>query len=52
MVQSGYSGFYLRVVQTGSLQAGASLALLPGPRQMSIAQLNAHRRKGRQQDLF
>jgi MOSC domain-containing protein YiiM len=52
MVQSGYSGFYLRVVQTGSLQAGASLALLPGPRQVSIAQLNAHRRKGRQQDLF
>jgi MOSC domain-containing protein YiiM len=52
MVQSGYSGFYLRVLQTGTLQAGAGVTLQPGPRQVSIAQLNAHRSKGRQQDLF
>lgn len=52
MVQSGFSGFYLRVVQTGTLQAGTSITLVAGPRQVSIEQLNAQRRRGRQQDLF
>lgn len=52
MVQAGCSGFYLRVVRTGRLQAGDAVALLPGPRTTSIAQINERRSKGRQRDLF
>lgn len=52
MVQAGNSGFYLRVVQTGALQAGNPITLVPGPRETSIAQINERRRKGRQRDLF
>jgi MOSC domain-containing protein YiiM len=52
MVQSGASGFYLRVVREGALQAGDAIRLSPGPREISIAQINDRRRKGRQRDLF
>ncbi|HYD97022.1 MAG TPA: MOSC domain-containing protein [Noviherbaspirillum sp.] len=52
MLQAGCSGFYLRVVETGMLQAGDAVVLLPGPRQTSIAQINERRRTGRQRDLF
>ena len=36
MAQSGFCGFYLSVDQPGSLQAGESFKLLPGPRRMGI----------------
>ncbi len=52
MLQSGYSGVYLKVIECGSLQAGDAIVLLPGPRQMSIASINDRRLKGRQRDLF
>ena len=52
MVQSGFSGFYLRVVQPGAIEAGQPIALVPGVRDVSIAQINAQRRRGRQRDLF
>lgn len=39
MVQSGYCGFYLGVLQGGVVQAGDSIELLPGPREVSIAEL-------------
>jgi MOSC domain-containing protein YiiM len=52
MVQSGYSGFYLRVLQEGRMQAGDALVLQPGPRRMTIASINDQRRLGRQADLF
>lgn len=52
MVQSGFSGFYLRVLEPGSVCAGDAVTLLPGPRGMAIADINERRRKGRQQDLF
>jgi len=52
MVQSGFTGFYLRVVQVGVIEAGQPIALLPGVREVSIEQLNAQRRRGRQRDLF
>jgi MOSC domain-containing protein YiiM len=52
MVQSGYSGFYLRVVETGKIAAGDSVALHAGRRELSIVQVNERRRKGRQRDLF
>jgi MOSC domain-containing protein YiiM len=37
MVQEARCGFYLSVVQTGSLQAGESFALTAGARRLSIA---------------
>lgn len=52
MVQSGATGFYLRVIHEGGLQTGDSIALLPGPREESIAHVNDRRRRGRQRDLF
>ena len=52
MMQSGFSGVYLRVLQTGNLQTGAELILIPGPRELSITQINDRRLKGRQRDLF
>ena len=52
MIQSGFSGFYLRVVQTGQLCAGDPIALVAGPREVALAWLNERRRKGRQENLF
>jgi MOSC domain-containing protein YiiM len=52
MVQSGATGFYLSVVQQGALQAGDAITLLPGPREVSIKQINDRRRRGRQHELF
>ena len=52
MLQAGCSGVYLKVIQTGSLQAGLVISLLAGPREVSIAQINDQRRRGRQRDLF
>jgi MOSC domain-containing protein YiiM len=40
MLQSGFSGWYLRVNQTGVLAAGATITLTPGARTTSIAQQN------------
>jgi len=39
MVQSGYCGFYLAVKRAGSLAAGQAFELLPGPREVGIAEL-------------
>lgn len=52
MIQSGYSGFYLRVIDTGSIEAGDAMTLMPGPREVALSWLNERRRKGRQEDLF
>jgi MOSC domain-containing protein YiiM len=38
MAQSGHCGFYLAVDAPGTLQAGDAFELVPGPRQMNIAQ--------------
>jgi MOSC domain-containing protein YiiM len=38
MAQSAYCGFYLAVDQPGTLQAGESFTLVPGPRRASIAE--------------
>jgi MOSC domain-containing protein YiiM len=46
MVLSGFSGFYLAVLQTGTLTAGDTARVIPGPRSMSMAQaLHAKRLK-------
>lgn len=52
MDQSGHTGFYLRVIQPGTITAGDIATVLPGPRALSIAQINADRRTARQPDLF
>jgi MOSC domain-containing protein YiiM len=36
MAQSGFCGFYLAVDQPGTLQAGESFVLVPGPRRASV----------------
>jgi MOSC domain-containing protein YiiM len=52
MLQSGFTGVYLKVKQQGSIQAKASITLLPGLREVSIADINGRRLRGRQRDLF
>jgi MOSC domain-containing protein YiiM len=52
MDQSGHTGFYLRVLEPGIIAAGDAVTVLPGPRTVSIAQINAGRRTARQPDLF
>ena len=52
MLQSGFTGVYLKVIRQGSLQANATVTLLPGPREVSIADINGRRLRGRQRDLF
>jgi MOSC domain-containing protein YiiM len=39
MVQSGWCGFYLAVVQPGSIAAGETFMLEPGPREVGIREL-------------
>lgn len=53
MLQSGFSGWYLRVNQTGALAAGAEITVLPGQRLTSIADQNqALFNRGNQKDLW
>jgi MOSC domain-containing protein YiiM len=53
MVQSGYSGWYLRVLKTGMVSAGERIQLIPGPRDTSIAQQNRNLlAKRNQKDLW
>jgi MOSC domain-containing protein YiiM len=39
MVQSGFCGSYLQVIETGTLQAGDAIELQPGPREVNIREL-------------
>ena len=53
MLQSGFSGWYMRVLKAGTLSAGAAITLVPGPRNLSIAQQNKNLLGSRnQQDLW
>ena len=52
MLQSGTTGVYLKVVQTGMVHTGENIMLVPGRRELSIAQVNDRRLRGRQRDLF
>ena len=52
MLQSGFTGVYLKVKQQGNIQAKATITLLPGLREVSIADINGRRLRGRQRDLF
>ena len=48
MAQSGYSGWYLKVIQEGQIKAGDEITVKPGLRQISIADQNTafYRLKG------
>jgi MOSC domain-containing protein YiiM len=53
MLQSGFSGWYLRVSQTGALAAGAAISVVPSQRLTSIADQNqALFNRGNQKDLW
>jgi len=53
MLQSGFSGWYLRVLKSGVLSAGAPIVLTPGSRDISIAQQNHRLLNNRnQKDLW
>ena len=41
MAQTGFSGFYLSVVEEGSIAPGETFELLPGPREVAISALGA-----------
>jgi MOSC domain-containing protein YiiM len=45
MVQSGTCGSYLAVIEPGTVQAGDSFSVQPGPREVSIAELFRSRAK-------
>ncbi|CAG2132356.1 hypothetical protein LMG31506_01012 [Cupriavidus yeoncheonensis] len=47
MVESGYSGVYLSVVQTGEIRAGDAIRVQHGPRELSIDTINRWHRDGR-----
>ena len=53
MLQSGFSGWYLRVLKSGVLSAGAPITLTPGSQDISIAQQNQKLLNNRnQKDLW
>jgi MOSC domain-containing protein YiiM len=53
MLQSGFSGWYLRVNQTGTLTVGLDIKVIPGQRVTSIADQNkALFNRGNQKNLW
>ena len=47
MAQSGYCGFYLAVREPGTIAAGDTFELIPGPREVSISELFANKMRRR-----
>lgn len=53
MLQTGFSGWYLRVNQVGNVSAGATIQIIPGRREISIADQNQGLlKRGNQIDLW
>ena len=52
MVQSGFTGFYLEVLQTGTVAAGDTFHVIPGAREVTVEQSHRLRSRGLQRDLF
>jgi MOSC domain-containing protein YiiM len=50
MVQSGWCGFYLAVVEPGTIEAGEPFAVEPGPREVRIDELFRATARGRTSD--
>ena len=47
MVQSGFTGFYLEVLQTGTLTAGDTFRVVPGAREVTIEEAHRLRTRGK-----
>ena len=52
MLQSGATGFFLRVLKEGHINAGDAITLIAGPRKLTIQQITEQGQNGPQQDLF
>lgn len=52
MVQSGFTGFYLEVLETGTVAAGDTIRIVPGAREVTVEQMHRLVTRGRQRDLF
>ena len=52
MVQSGFTGFYLEVLQTGTVGAGDTFRVVPGAREVTIEELHRLMTRGKQKNLF
>ena len=52
MVQSGFTGFYLEVLQTGTVAAGDTIRIVPGAREVTVEQMHRLVARGKQRDLF
>jgi MOSC domain-containing protein YiiM len=53
MLQSGYCGWYMRVITPGTLIAGSQINLLPGRQETAIAdQVRAILKRDMQRDLW
>ncbi len=52
MLQSGFTGVYLKVITAAKITAAEIIRVRPGPREVSIADINRQRLKGRQRGLF
>ena len=52
MLQSGFTGVYLKVITPAEIVGDQTIGITPGPREVSIADVNRQRLKGRQRDLF
>ena len=52
MMQTGATGFFLRVLKTGTISAGDAITLHAGPRRQTIRQLHEQRCNVTQLDLF
>jgi hypothetical protein len=52
MLQSGFTGVYLKVITPAEITTRQTIRQFPGPREVSIADINRQRLKGRQRDLF
>ena len=52
MVQSGYTGFYLEVLQTGRLAAGDAIRLIAGAREVTVEDMHRLKTRGRQRSLW
>ena len=52
MVQSGFCGFYLEVLETGTVAAGDTIRVLPGAREVTIDELFRLKTRGPQKKLF
>ena len=52
MVQSGFTGFYLEVLETGTVAAGDTIRIIPGAREVTVEQMHRLVTRGKQRDLF